>query len=196
MVEVIVSLGLFIARMIVVPQLYPKRSGVLSFYKRHHAGRLAHKSARPPRASDDFIKTFAAALPTQFQMIHTACILFSGSAPLDQDEPLACVTITHAGLCMAMTTLKPLTDDPNISPKASVLVSTGSYQYRGRLIRLGIVDEGVIGLGYSELFELSRTKPKAIRQIAKLRGDTVLMSLIMLNGGQEADAEAKGWLMI
>ena len=196
MVEVIVSLGLFIARMIIIPQLYPKRSGILSFYKRHHAGRLAHKPARAPRASDDFIKTFAAALPTPFQMIHTACILFSGSAPLDQSESPACVTITHAGLCMAMTTLKALTDDPNITPKASVLVSTGNYQYQGRLISLGIADEGIIGLGYSELFELSRTKPKAIRQIAKLRGETLLMSLIMLNQGQEADAEARGWLLM
>jgi hypothetical protein len=196
MVEVIVSLGLFIARMIVVPQLYPKRSGVLSFYQRHHARRLAHKPERAPRASDDFLRTFAAALPTPLQMIHTACILFSGSAPFDQSESPACVTVTHAGLCMAMTALKALTDDPNISPKASILVTTGNYQYHGRLIPLGVADEGIIGLSYSELFELVRTKPNAVRQIAKLRGETLLLSLIMLNQGQEAEAEAKGWLMV
>ena len=194
MVEVIVSLGLFVARMIVVPQLYPKRSGVLSFYRRHHAERLAHKPKRSPRASEDFIKTFAAALPTPFEMIHAACILFSNSAPFDKSENLACLTITHAGLCMAMTSLKALTDDPDISSKASVLISSGNTQFHGRLVPLGISDEGIIGLGHSELSELVRTKPGAVRQIAKLKGETLLLSMIML--GQEANAEAKGWLMV
>ena len=194
MVEVIVSLGLFIARMIVVPQLYPKRSGVLSFYNRHHAARLAHKPTRPTRASDDFINTFAAALPTPFQMIHTACILFSGSAPLDSSE---CLNLTHAGLCISLTTLKALTDDPNVSSKASVLVSSGNMQYQGRLIPGAIADKGIIGLGYSELAELARTTPKAVRQIGKLRGgETLLLSLIWVNRGQEAEAEAQGWTLM
>lgn len=206
LVEVVMHLGLFIARAVVIPNLFPKRSGMLSIYERYHAGRVAYKAAgKRLNEPEAFMDMFAAALPTTRTMIETMCLLFAGTVPTEiTDNTLA---IAHDGLFVSVNawnpnsgTPDPLNDHVLIRQRAGVAVSTGSSHLYGRIYnhsywaRAGLGNEtDEQSLSFSESLELLRTRPHDLVQIVKPKDGQLMFSFVQRGIGKEERAARLGW---
>ncbi|OCT47193.1 hypothetical protein CLCR_11262 [Cladophialophora carrionii] len=140
-VETILELGFYIARTVVIPNLFPKRAGVLVFYERLHAARLIYRAQEAP-ATEAFLKGFVAALPTPRHLIETMCLLVTGSVPNNLLE--SSLSISHEGITVSMNAWNPnsgVRDPENehvvIRQRAGVNVSTGSSHLNGRIFDHG-----------------------------------------------------------
>ena len=208
-VEVILDLGLFIARTVVVPNLFPKRSGLIAFYDRLHTARVEYRSHRAP-GTETFLKGFYAAFPTPRRMVETMCVLFTGSVPKDlTDTTLA---ISHEGITVSLTAWNPSSGarDPDneqviIRQRAGVNVSAGSSHLHGRISNraywVPFLQSGSEGadqqpLSFSESVELLRTKPKDVKQIVKPKASDLMLSYIRAGKSEEERAKRMGWLIL
>ncbi|ETI25468.1 hypothetical protein G647_02241 [Cladophialophora carrionii CBS 160.54] len=113
----------------VIPNLFPKRAGVLAFYERLHAAGLIYRAQEAP-TTEAFVKGFVAALPTPRNLIETMCLLFTGSVPNNLVE--SSLLISHEGITVSMNAWNPnsgVRDPENehvvIRQRAGVNVSTG-----------------------------------------------------------------------
>ncbi|KIW66105.1 hypothetical protein PV04_08309 [Phialophora macrospora] len=207
-VETILELGLYIARTVVIPNLFPKRAGVMAFYERLHAARLIYRAQEAP-TTEAFLKRFAAALPTPRNMIETMCLLFVGSVPKDLVEnPLS---VSYEGITVSVSAWNPnsgVRDPENehvvIRQRAGVNVSAGSSHLNGRIFDHGYWmpfenkrDDGQSEvLSFGQCFELLRTKPKEVRQIVKPKMGNLMISYIRADKTEEGRARKLGWLVL
>lgn len=199
LVEVMMGLGLLIARTVVVPNLFPKRSGILAFYKRYHAGRVSAKGQRK-NEPEDFMELFSACLPTPREMIENMCLLFTGTIPQqNMDET---VSISHEGIFVSLTSWRPdsaATDATNeharVRQRAGVSVFTGSSSFHGRIFDRGYWARsfGEASMSFSESFELMRTRPKDLTQISRPNKGNMEISFIFSGKGEEEKARELGW---
>ncbi|KAJ9610765.1 hypothetical protein H2200_005542 [Cladophialophora chaetospira] len=208
-VEVIMELGLYIARAVVIPNLYPKRSGVLAFYERLHAGRMLYRSQEAP-ATEAFMQGFIAAFPTPRNMIETMCMLFTGSVPMNTKE--STLAITHEGITVSLTAWasKSGVPDPEnehvlIRQRAGVNVSSGTSHLYGRICNQAYwvpafkaveSNDQAPPLTFSESIEMLRTKPKELKQIVKPRMGGLMFSYIRVDKHEEDQATKLGWVVI
>jgi hypothetical protein len=207
-VETILELGLYIARIVVIPNLFPKRAGVLAFYERLHAARLIYRAQDAP-TTEAFLKGFAAALPTPRNMIETMCLLFIGSVPKDLVE--TSLSVSYEGITVSVSAWNPnsgVRDPENehvvIRQRAGVNVSAGSSHLNGRIFDHGYWmpfenkrDDGQSEvLAFSQSFELLRTKPKEVRQIVKPKMGDLIFSCIRADKAEEDRASKLGWLVL
>ena len=169
-VEVIMDLGLFIARTVVIPNLFPKRQGILAFYERHHAAGIVYRAQKAPD-TEAFLQGFV--LPTPRDMVESMCMVFTGSVPKTlMDSTLA---ISHEGATVSLTAWTPsagVRDPENdhimIRQRAGVNVSTGSSHLFGRIsdhaywvpFASSTDDSKGEPLSLGETLEFLRTKPK------------------------------------
>jgi len=200
MVEVVMSLGLLIARTVVIPNLFPKRAGVLAFYERLHKGRLSYKGKQSP-VPEGFMKDLVAALPTPKSMIETMCLIFTGSIPSNiKDNTLS---ITHEGISVTVTAWNPNSGarDQNNEDRqrAGVNVWAGTLHLHGRVFNHGywvpaFGDE--TDLSFKESFELLRTRPKEVKQCVKANMGDLMFSYIRVGDSEIERAQNLGWLVL
>jgi hypothetical protein len=205
-VECILALGLFIARTTVIPNLYPKRSGLIALYDRLHSGRQVYRK-QEPMGAEAFMRSFRAALPTPRTMIETMCMLFAGSIPQGLTEHT--LSITHEGITVYMNAWSPnsgVRDPENdhvlIRQRAGVTVSSGSSYLHGRIYEHGYWVPYVGGCStdtggqhsFSESFEQLRTSPREMRQLVKLSGGNLMLTLV--KAGEEGKAAKLGWSVL
>jgi hypothetical protein len=188
---VVVGLGLYVARMVVVPNLYLKVGGIQMFYHQLHEDRLKRQETHVGY-SEWFIKDITTDLPTPLKMLEVASVLFTGTRPGHMPEN--CVSLNRDGLFFMITYLK---FDPNAAaesrPDASVQVHNGGFSYNGRFLSGNSWNNGIANISLLEGFNNIRTKPKEVRQIVKLHDQTTLISQIPRSPEWEAKAEEQGW---
>ena len=191
LVEVIIALGLFVARMVVVPNLFLKVNGIQEFYKQLHQNRLNRQKLHVGY-SEWFIKGLTEDLPTPFKMQEVACVLFTGIPP--GPMPKNQISISIYGLFIIITYLKFNPDETaEKRPAASVQVLNGGFSYFSRCMQKNFFDPGPMNIAMEDALENVRTKPKEIVQIVKLQDQHTLVSQVRRNEGWEAKAEADGW---
>ena len=208
-VEVIMELGMFIARTVVIPNLYPKRSGVLAFYQRLHAARLVYRTS-PNIATEAFMQGFVAAFPTPRNMIETMCLLFSGSVSRHTTDHT--IFISHDGLLISLYAWHPNAGarDPEnenvlIRQRVGVSVQAGSWHLHGRIYNHGYWSPAFRGasegsenqpLSFNEGFELLKTSPRAVQHAAKPRMGDLMLAHIRAGTAEEERVTRLGWVMV
>jgi hypothetical protein len=191
--ETIVGLGLYVARMVVVPNLYPKVSGIQAFYRMLHENRL---TIQKPDVShcQYLIQGLVEDLPTPQKMLEVACTLFTGVTSPSLSGNI--MSIRLYGFHIIITYLKFNPDDPPDSrPAASVQVCNGGFSFYDRFVRADRWDPGVANMSIEEAFENIKSRPKEMKQIVKMENDVKRVSAILLNQGLEAKAEEQGWMV-
>ena len=196
LVEVIVSLGLNIARMVVSPRLYPKRDGVIAFYKQHHAMREARSKDNLPSPSEEFVKTFVESMPLPVEILEMGFLLFAHSN-LNADSNV--MGMTHAGLTIFLNGRGEQHDALGAKSKhfVGVTVATGSLCLYGHEARLELWDKGVTDLGIEQAWESLRVDARETRQIMKWRGEDMLCSFVRKDSEEEQrQAKEDGWWVL
>ena len=203
MVEVVMALGLLIARTVVIPNLFPKRAGVLMFYQRLHSGRTAYKGKLSSEA-EGFMKDLSALLPTPRTMIEDMCLLFTGSVPKEIKDTT--LSITHEGISVSVLAWNPnsgirdpSTEESLIRQRAGVGVWAGSLHLHGRTFNHGYWVPAFgddTDLSITESFEILRTRPSEVKQIVKPKMADLLFSYIRVGKEQEERASGLGWLVL
>ena len=189
--QVTVGLGLFCARMVVVPNLYLKVDGIQEFYQRLHDTRMKQKEAHGSY-SEWFTKFLAESLPTPFRMLEVACTLFTGTLPGTMPENQ--VSLARSGLYIMITYLKFNPDDsPESRPAASVQVQNGGFCYHGRFLQKNFWDTGPENIPMEEGFENFRVKPNEFKQAVKLQDQVTLITMVGNNETSKAKAQELGW---
>lgn len=93
------DLGLTIARTVAIPNLFPKRSGILSTYHKKHKGRMDFViNNRRLEKAEDFMNSMASFLPTPRTLINESCTIFTGSQP-DQGLMEETLAVAHGDFC-------------------------------------------------------------------------------------------------
>ena len=209
LVEFVLEMGLYIARTVVIPSLYPKRSGVIAFYNRMHAARLTYRKQKAPE-TEEFFKGLAAAFPTPRIMIASMCMLFTGTVPKDiKDTTLA---TCHEGITVSLNAGIPSSGVPDpdneqvlIRQRAGVNVSTGSSHLYGRIgnhaywVPAYKSEQDGTGsplLSFSESLEMLRTQPKEVKQMVKPKMGDLEFSFIRAGKTDEDKATSMGWLIL
>jgi hypothetical protein len=196
--EVIVNLGLYVTRMIVSPKLYPKRSGVLAFYRRHHATRMARSVDALSTPSDDFIRSIANCLPSSVEMLKAGALLFANSGSVEIDAQANLMGITFSGLTIFLSSFKDIYDDPiaREQRKVSIIVSPGWMCLFGHEARLEVYEPAYIGWSFDQQWEEIRVGGKELRQIMKRKGRVMLSSLVSKDSKEEDRARVEGWTVL
>jgi hypothetical protein len=191
--ECIVALGVFVARMVVVPNLYMKVNGVQQFYRGCYEDRKDRRK-RPDYVASD-LTGLAEDLPTPFRMLEEACVLFTGSKP--ENMPRNQLSIARNGLYLLITYLKFNPDDaPESRPAASVQIETGGFSYHGRFLKHNFWDPGPSNIPIETGFDNVHKRAKEIVQIMKLEGQHTLISQVRRDPADEKKAEELGWDVI
>lgn len=213
-VETILDLGVFIARTVVVPNLFPKRSGILAFYQRLHAARVQYRTREPP-GTEEFFRGFVAALPSSRDMIEIMCMLFTGGVPNSITDTT--MSITHEGICVSLNAWNPFssvrspeTEQQVTRQRAGVTVSSGSSHMSGRIFYRGywmptfknqVSEDGTNvqrhePLSFTESFELMRTNPREVKQVVRPRMGDLMFSYVRVGNGEEERAKKMGWIVL
>lgn len=213
-VETILDLGVFIARTVVIPNLFPKRSGILAFYQRLHAARVQYRTKEPP-GTEEFFKGFAAALPSSRDMVEIMCMLFTGGVPSSITDTT--MSISHDGICVSLNAWNPFSGARNpeneqqvTRQRAGVTVSSGSSHMYGRIFYRGYWvpafknqasendsdTQRQAPLSFTESFELMRTRPREVKQIVRPRMGELMFSYVRVGHGEEERAKKMGWIVL
>ncbi len=191
LVEVVIGLGLYVARMVVIPNLYPKVDGIQEYYRLLHQERL-NRQKKHIGYSEWFIDGLTNDLPTPFKMLEVACILFTGSRP--GPMPGNQVSLSRNGVVLIITFLKfNPEDDPQTRPGASVQVQNGGFSWYGRFLQKNFWDLGPANKSMEEGFSDFRLRPKEIKQAVKLVDRVTYISLIPNVEEWKVKAEEQGW---
>ena len=192
MVWVIFALGLYVARMVVIPNLYLKVNGVQEYYRIIH-----HERSRRQKThvgySEWFITGLTEDLPTPFKMLEVACVLFTGTRP--GPMPGSQISLSRNGLVLIITFLKfKPHDDPQARPGASVQVQNGGFSWYGRFLQKNFWDPGPANKSMEEGFNEVRVKPKdTFKQAVKLQDQVTYISIIPNDEEWRVKAEGLGW---
>ena len=190
LVWVIIGLGLYVARMVVIANLYLKVDGVQEYYRVVHHERIRRQKTQVGY-SDWFIQGLTEDLPTPFKMLEVACILFTGTRP--GPMPGSQVSLCRHGLVLIITFLKfNPEDDPQTRPGASVQVQNGGFSWYGRFLQKNFWDDGPAKRSMEDGFNDVRVRPKEVKQIVKLQDQVTYISLIPNEEDWKIKAEDQG----
>ena len=193
----VLNLGLTIARTVAIPNLFPKRSGIVSCYYEHHERRKDFViNNRRLEKAEDFMNSLASFLPTPRTLIEQSCLIFTGSQPDTRltEETLA---LSHEGIFVSVTAWNPYARKSEIRQRAGVEVSSGSSHFQNRIVSQAFFSKGVGDLSFSESLEVLRTRQRDVQQIVKLKDGYLYLSFIFIdNNGEKEQAERSGWTIM
>lgn len=192
----VLNLGLTIARTVTVPNLFPKRSGILSAYRQHHEIRKDFvTNNRRVEKAEDFMDNLASFFPTPRTLIEETCNIFTGTQPDGRltEETLA---LSHEGIFVSVTAWNPLIRRSEVRQRAGVAVTSGSSHFQSRIVHQALWSKGLGGLSYSESLEVLRTRPKDVQRIVKMKEGYLYFSFVFTDSEKEKEAERNGWTIM
>lgn len=192
----VLNLGLTIARTVVIPNLFPKRSGILSAYRRHHESRMDFViNNRRLEKAEDFMNSMASFMPTPRSLTDECCNIFTGSRPGPRltEETLA---LSHGGIFVSVTAWNPSIRRSEVRQRAGVAVSSGASHFQSRIMNQALWSKGVGDLSFSESLEVLRTRPKDVQRIVKMKDGYLYFSFVFIDADKETEAERNGWTVM
>lgn len=197
-VESIVSLGLYVTRMIVQPGLYPKVNAVRKLAVRIQQVRMEDITNADP--VEGFMKRIGRTLPTSTQMLKMGTNIFSNSVSKEIDTQTDLMGLTHSGLVIFING-GSFKDPPNVKVAerdknpTTIRVTNGWMCVFGHEAVMEVYTSRSTGWTFEQQWEQIKLRNNVL-QILKWHGSLLLSSLMPADPKEEAQAEAQGWIVV
>lgn len=195
--ELIISLGVYVTRMIVQPALYPKAKGIWALLKRLQDAKV--NAIEKTDADEDFMQRIGKHLPTIVEMLKMGAMLFSNSASKEIDAQANLMGLTHAGLTIflnggykSVTSDKASDRDRN---PTTIRILQGWMSVFGHEVTLEVFSPNPSGWTFEEGWEKVRSNI-GVQQIIKWQGPLLLTRFLPVDEEAKAHAVAEGWFLI
>lgn len=192
--ELILSLGVYVTRMIVQPGLYPKAKGIWTLLKRIQDAQVT--TVEKPDPVEDFMQRIGRHLPTAVEMLKMGAMLFSNSASKEIDAQANLMGLTHAGLIIFLNggfkgIASDKASDRDRNP-TTIRVGSGWMCVLGHEVTLEVFSPSPTGWSFDQAWEAVRLGHET-RQIFKWQGPLLLTRMMPPDEKEEAQVVAQGW---
>lgn len=199
MLELVISMGIYVTRMIVSPRLYPKVKGIWKLYDRLSETRRTQPKVKGKDPAEDYMHRIGRYLPTSVDMLKIGALLFTNSQSREIDDQPNLMGITHSGLTIYLNGGFKDNADTRLTGRGqaalTIRIVPGWMCLFGHEARMEVYEQGSLGWTFEECWEQVRLRTESV-QMLKWKGDIVLSCLMRKNEQHEAQSEAQGWLVL